>query len=141
MIPNLIEILSGAIANKRRVSIRYKGQEEPRIIEPHILYKTRGGRYVVESYQVRGYSSGGRVPPFWRPFQLRKMTTVIVLDELFTPRIVEGFQTIRKLVSGETAAIVELAENEYFYFNSQLYGPPKPEGRADITTRRLRSYA
>ncbi len=139
MIPNILEILSAAIINKRCVAVRYKGQTQTRFIEPHILYRTKSGRYVVESYQIRGHSAGGRLPPFWRPFQLKKITTVQVLEELFNPRVVEGFQTIRKMVTSEIIGVVEMAENEYFYFNSGVYGPPKPQYRGEVT-KRLRSY-
>jgi len=140
MVPRISEILSSAITSRRRIAIRYKNQTHIRILEPHILYRTRSGRCVVESYQVRGYSSGGRVPPFWRPFQLRKINSVDVLDEMFEPRMGEGFEAIRKLITGEILCVIDAAPNEYTFLNPAIYGPPKPEDWGDVT-RRLQSYA
>lgn len=140
MIPRISETLTYAIAARRRVAIHYKNQSHMRVVEPHVLYRTRSGRSVVECYQVRGYSSGGRVPPFWRPFQIKKITGVDVLDEIFEPRIDEGFESIRKLISGEILGVIDAAPNEYTVLNRGIYGPPKPEDWGDAT-RRLQSYA
>jgi hypothetical protein len=137
MVINLIDTISAAITNRRCLKIRYKGQSEPRYVEPHMLYRTPSNRYILESYQLRGHSSGGRVPPFWRPFRLRKITSVQVLDEVFEPRVVEGYQTIRKMVTGDLLCAVDADGSEYGYFNSGVYGPPKP---GPEVTRRLRSF-
>ena len=139
MVINIIDTVSAAIVNRRRLRISYKGQSGTRLVEPHMLYRTPSNRYILESYQVGGYSSGGRVPPFWRPFRLRKVSSVQVVDELFDPRIVEGYQTIRKLVNGQILSAVELEDNEYCYFNAGVYGPPKPG--PDVTRRLRRSFA
>lgn len=129
MLPNLDAVLRAAIDNKRRLRLRYKDQAAPRVVEPHILFRTRGGRLVLEAYQVRGHSSGGRVPPFWRPFQLRKIATLDVLEEMFTPRLAEGYATVYKLIQGEILAAVDTEEGDYFYYNPGPYGPPKPGAR------------
>jgi hypothetical protein len=139
MVPRITEILSAAITSRRRIAIRYKNQAQIRVVEPHVLYRSRSGRGIVESYQVRGHSSGGRVPPFWRPFQIKKIASVDVLEEVFEPRISEGFEAIRKLISGDILCVIDAAPNEYSYLNPSIYGPPKPEDWGDAT-RRLQRY-
>ena len=140
MVPRITEILNAAITSKRRLAIRYKNQTQIRVVEPHILYLTKSGRRVVECYQVRGHSSGGRVPPFWRPFQLRKIASIDVLDEVFEARTGDGFEAIRKLITGEVLAVIDAGPTEYMHFNGGIYGPPKPEDWGDVT-RRLQSFA
>lgn len=91
MIPNILQILTAAIREKQCVAIRYHDQRDVRVIEPHVVYTKENGELVVEAYQVRGYSSSGRPPPFWRPFRLRKITAVSTLKERFETRLKEGF--------------------------------------------------
>jgi len=138
MIPNAIELIAAAILNKRCVAIHYKDQHQLRIIEPHVLYRTKSNRSVVQSYQIRGHSSGGRVPPFWRPFQVKKISSIQLLDETFTPRVEEGFDKIRKLVAGEVISSVNTGDDEYFYYNPAVYGPVRGEGWGEVT-RKLRT--
>ncbi len=126
MLPNLDAVLTAAIQNKRRLRLRYKDQAAPRVVEPHVLYRTRSGRLVLQAYQTRGYSAGNRVPPFWRPFQVRKIATLDVLEEMFTPRVREGYETVYKLIRGELLAAADPRESDYFYFNTGPYGPPGP---------------
>ena len=77
------------------------------------------------AYQVRGYHSSKRQGPFWRPFQLRKIDHISVMDELYEPRIEAGFFKVAALVKGEILLKVEEA-GEYTYFNTGIYGPPSP---------------
>lgn len=139
MLPNIKQTLCTAIRNRRRVSIRYKNQTVPRILEPHILYDVGGGQLVIECYQVRGYSAGGRTPPFWRPFSLHKINSLNVLDELFSPRIDEGFQNIARLVRGEMICVAAMRASDYFYFNPEIQGPPPPDA-GERPTLGLRKY-
>jgi predicted DNA-binding transcriptional regulator YafY len=91
MIPNILQLLTNAIREKRCVAIRYHDQRHVRVIEPHVIYTHDTGELVVEAYQTRGYSSSGRPPPFWRPFRLRKISAVSLLKETFETRVREGF--------------------------------------------------
>jgi predicted DNA-binding transcriptional regulator YafY len=91
MIPNILQLLTSAIREKRCVAIRYHDQRHVRVIEPHVIYTHETGELVVEGYQTRGYSSSGRPPPFWRPFRLKKISAVSLLKETFETRVREGF--------------------------------------------------
>ncbi len=91
MSQNILQLLIGAVKAKHRVAIRYYDQPEIRVIEPHAIYTSEGGETIVDAYQIRGYSSSGRLPPFWRPFRLRKIGSVTILREPFTTRLAEGF--------------------------------------------------
>jgi predicted DNA-binding transcriptional regulator YafY len=91
MIPNILQLLTTAIREKRCVAIRYHDQRHVRVIEPHVIYTHETGELVVEAYQTRGYSASGRPAPFWRPFRLKKITAVSLLKENFETRAREGF--------------------------------------------------
>jgi len=91
MIPNILQLLTSAIREKRCVAIRYHDQRHVRVIEPHVVYTHESGELVVDAYQTRGYSSSGRPPPYWRPFRLKKINAVSVLKETFETRVREGF--------------------------------------------------
>jgi hypothetical protein len=127
MIPHLSSMITAAIHGRRRLRIHYKGQAE-RVIEPHLLFRTESGRFVVHGYQISGYTSAGRVPPFWRPFQLSKITAVQVTDDLFAPRVDQVYTSVRKSLREEPIASVdETGTDDYFYFNPAVCGPPKPK--------------
>lgn len=91
MIPNILQLLTSAIREKRAVAIRYHDQRHVRVIEPHVIYTHESGELIVDAYQIRGYSSSGRPVPFWRPFRLKKISAVSLLKENFETRHKEGF--------------------------------------------------
>ena len=91
MIPNVLQLLTQAVREKRCVAVRYHDQRHVRVIEPHVIYSHEGGELLLDAYQTRGYSSSGRAPPFWRPFRLKKIVAVSLLKESFETRLVEGF--------------------------------------------------
>jgi predicted DNA-binding transcriptional regulator YafY len=91
MIPNILQLLTTAVREQRCIAIRYHDQRSVRVVEPHAVYTHDGGELVVDAYQVRGYSSSGRPPPFWRPFRLKKISAVSLLQETFETRLREGF--------------------------------------------------
>jgi predicted DNA-binding transcriptional regulator YafY len=91
MIPNILQLLTTAIREKRCVAIRYHDQRHVRVIEPHAIYTHESGELVMDAFQTRGYSSSGRPPPFWRPFRLKKISAVSLLKENFETRLQEGF--------------------------------------------------
>jgi hypothetical protein len=69
---------------------------------------------------------------------VRKVTTIQVLPEMFQPRLQEGFETIRRMISGEVLNSVDIRVRPHAYFNPGVYGPPKPETWGE-TTRRLQN--
>lgn len=107
MVPNILQLLSGAIREKHCVAIRYHDQRHVRVVEPHALYTQANGELVVEAYQIRGYSSSGRPPPFWRPFRLKKITAVSVLKEHFETRTREGFSRDKERYRNGLVAMVD----------------------------------
>jgi predicted DNA-binding transcriptional regulator YafY len=91
MIPNILQLLTTAIREKRCVAIRYHDQRQVRVVEPHAIYTHESGELVMDAFQTRGYSSSGRPPPFWRPFRLKKISAITPLKEGFETRLQEGF--------------------------------------------------
>jgi len=93
MIPNILQLLTTAIREKRCVAIRYHDQRHVRVVEPHAIYTHESGELVLDAFQTRGYSSSGRPPPFWRPFRLKKISAISPLKENFETRLQEGFSS------------------------------------------------
>jgi len=91
MIPNVLQLLTQAVREKRCVAIRYHDQRHVRVVEPHVLYTHESGEILLDAFQTRGYSSSGRPPPFWRPFRLKKISAISLLKENFETRMAEGF--------------------------------------------------
>jgi predicted DNA-binding transcriptional regulator YafY len=91
MIPNILQVLTAAIREKRCVALRYHDQRHVRVVEPHAIYTHDSGELVMDAFQTRGYSSSGRPPPFWRPFRLKKINAISPLKENFETRREEGF--------------------------------------------------
>lgn len=105
--------------------MRYDGRSRVRVVEPHLLYRSEQGVIVLLAYQVRGYHSSKRRGCFWRPFQLGKIESIKITDELYSTRAREGFENVRKLIQGQTLAMIRLS-NTYVYFKPAVYGPPAP---------------
>jgi predicted DNA-binding transcriptional regulator YafY len=110
---NVQRIIASAIHNRRRLFIRYNGQANARLIEPHVLYRTTEGIFALVAYQVRGYQSSVRRGTFWRPFQLDRIDSISVTDETFLPRIRQGYETVVALMRGETLAKLVASPEEY----------------------------
>ena len=134
MLPNLKNTVISAIKNRRRLLIRYSGNKRSRLVEPHILYESENKHQILVCFQVGGYSSRGRKPPFWRPFRLKKVESVYVVDELFEPRVSKGFKTVEALTRGEIELSITIDHGEYNFFNSAVYGPPPPNYLEQQTT-------
>lgn len=134
MLPNLKNTVVSAINNRRRLLIRYSGNKRSRLVEPHILYGSEKNHQIVVCYQVGGYSSRGRRPPFWRPFRLNKVESVYVVDELFEPRVSKGFKTVEALTRGEIELLVKIDDGDYSFFSPEIYGPPPPNYLEQQTT-------
>jgi predicted DNA-binding transcriptional regulator YafY len=107
MIPNILQLLTTAIREKRCVAIRYHDQRDVRVLEPHVVYTHESGELVMDAFQTRGYSSSGRPPPFWRPFRLKKISAISLLKESFETRLSEGFSHEREKYRNGRVAMVD----------------------------------
>jgi len=82
----MLDELSDAIADRRRVRIRYAGDPRGwRRLEPHILYVSSAGVVCVEGMQVSGPSRSGLDGPAWRRFDLPLIRRLEPLPERFEP--------------------------------------------------------
>ncbi len=129
MLPNILKILSEAIRDRRRVAIRYHGQREIRVLEPHAIYTNDRGELVADCYQVKGYSSANRTIPYWRPFRLRKIAAISRLKETFGPRVDAGFGASKPRYRKGLVAIVESSQPSHTYPLEvlQQMGPSLPD--------------
>jgi len=129
MLPNIMQLLSGAIQERRCVAMRYADQRQIRVVEPHAVYTDERGELVLDAYQVRGYSASGRPAPFWRPLRLKKISAVQVLNETFVPRAAEGFSGARLKYRNGLVAIVQQPTAAFAYpLQGSDMGPHLPEG-------------
>lgn len=103
---HILKLLAKAVKEKQCAAVRYRDQRQIRVIEPHCIYTNERDEMVVDGYQVRGYSSGGRPPPFWRPLRLKKITALSILKETFETRWAEGFDPNKKKYQKKIVAIV-----------------------------------
>jgi predicted DNA-binding transcriptional regulator YafY len=74
--------LLSAVSEHRVVELRYQDDAANRVVHPHVVYRTRGGKECVDAYQVAGATQSGDLPD-WRPFDLSKIRHLQVLDERF----------------------------------------------------------
>ncbi len=95
MLPNVLQVISRAIRERRCLAIHYDGQRQVRVVEPHAVYADEHDALVLDAYQIRGYSEAARPTPFWRPLPLRGISAISLLKERFTPRLSEGFSPDR----------------------------------------------
>lgn len=115
MLSNILQILTQAIQEKHSVAVCYHDQRQVRVLEPHAIYTDERGELVLDAYQVRGFSSSGRPPPFWRPLRLKKITSASLLRETFEPRVEEGFSGARLKYRNGLVAIVEKSRPAFNY--------------------------
>ncbi len=140
MIPNILQLLTTAIREKRCVAIRYHDQRHVRVVEPHAIYTHESGELVMDAFQTRGYSSSGRPPPFWRPFRLKKISAISPLKENFETRLQEGFSTEKakyrkgpvamvddRRKSGDLAVQALMQSASQSATRQNLYTQPQPE--------------
>jgi hypothetical protein len=129
MLPNILQVLSGAVKSRQCLALRYADQRQIRVVEPHAIYTDERGELVLDAYQTRGYSASGRPPPFWRPLRLKKISGVQVLKESFVPRATEGFSAARLKYRKGLVAIVEQPPAAFVYpTHATDMGPPRPPG-------------
>lgn len=126
LIPNVQNLLVAAVRCRRRLKLNYDGQGAVRVVEPHIVYTSEENLLTLLAYQIRGYHSSRREGSFWRPFQVRKIEQIAIMDELFEPRIEAGFFKLAAMLKGRVQQRVEEA-GDYTYLNTEVYGPPVPK--------------
>lgn len=134
MVPSILKVLTKAIRERRCTAIRYYNQREIRVIEPHAIYTNERGELVADCFQVRGYSSSGRLPPFWRPFRLGKISAISLLKETFEIREADGFSPNRVKYRNGLVAIVEQQQKPSFLYPEHALhemGPFLPGRRPD----------
>ena len=130
MAQNILKLIVKAVKERRNIAIRYRGQQEIRILEPHAVYTDERGEVVVDGFQVRGYSASGRPAPFWRPFRLKKITAISVLKESFVLREQEGFSQNKQRYTKGLIAIAEKRALTYMYSAEALQQMgPFPQAR------------
>jgi hypothetical protein len=133
MIPNILQLLMGAIRDKRCVAIRYADQRHVRVIEPHVVYTHESGELVVDAYQTRGYSSSGRPTPFWRPFRLKKINAVSLLKESFETRLREGFACDKDRYRRGLVTMIDDRRHVPNVPTEALLSQPKPAARPRVS--------
>lgn len=79
---NLQNQVIAAIRSRKQLKINYEGEGQ-RIICPHILYLSATGNNLVDAYQIYGYSSRPEEVPGWRPFDISKISELMILDNIF----------------------------------------------------------
>lgn len=80
-------LVSQAIEARRPLFLVYRAGAT-RVVQPHALYRTSGGRLFLDAYQVAGESSSGDLPG-WREFDLALTTDLEALDDAF--EVAPGF--------------------------------------------------
>lgn len=112
MLPNVLQVISRAIRERRCVAIHFNGQRQVRVVEPHAVYSDELDRLVLDAYQIRGYSEAARPTPFWRPFPLGLITSISLLKEGFAPRVLEGFSPNRPKYRRGLVVVVDDGSHE-----------------------------
>lgn len=120
MLPNVLQVISRAIRERRCLAIHYDGQRQVRVVEPHAVYADEHDALVLDAYQIRGYSEAARPTPFWRPLPLRGISAISLLKESFTPRLSEGFSPDRPKYRRGLVVVVDDGHAEFL---------PSPETR------------
>ncbi len=130
MLANILQLLTKAIKKRHCIAIRYHGQRQVRVVEPHAIFTNEHGDLILDGYQTRGHSSSGRPTPFWRPFRVKKIKAISVLKESFKPRVAEGFSSDRLKYRNRLLAIVETKSEPALVYPPQTaeMGPFLPEG-------------
>ena len=89
---DVLNLLIEATKSRRCAIIRYDGQQQIRVVEPHAIYTDATGNIIVDCLQTRGYSGPDTTFPFWQGFYLKKITSVFLLAIRFEVRLAEGFR-------------------------------------------------
>ncbi len=91
MAPDILKRLRQATKERRCAILRYDGQQQIRVVDPHVIYTDQAGNVLVVCLQTRGHTDPGVTYPSWQTFHLRKIESVFLLDISFEVRLSEGF--------------------------------------------------
>lgn len=75
------ETIIQAITSRRLLSFQYDNQ--PRVVEPHMLGTSTAGNLTLSAYQVAGGSNSCTIPA-WRPFLLHKISGLSIVEQTFS---------------------------------------------------------
>ncbi len=92
MVPVVLKLLSKAAKERRRAAIRYNGQRQLMVVEPHVIYMDDDGSVVADCLQVKGRSTTGKRPPFWKTFRVTKIDAVFLLNVPFEATKADAFR-------------------------------------------------
>ena len=92
-----------AINNTVRVEFVYNGEQ--RVVEPHIIGRTKNNRTMVRGYQVGGKSSSGRPLPAWALFDVENIQNFTFTDRKFSSRLFEGYTSKDPVITQAVAAL------------------------------------
>ena len=112
---DVLNLLLQAIKTRRCAIIRYAGQQQIRVVEPHAIYTDDAGSIVVECLQTRGHASPEAIFPFWQMFQLKNISSVLLLNVHFDVRVHEGYKPISGKYQQGLLAQVSSAATEALY--------------------------
>jgi len=113
MLPNVLQLISRAIRERRCLAIHYDDQRQVRVVEPHAVYTDERDELVLDAYQIRGHSESGRPTPFWRPLHLGRITSLSLLREHFAPRVLEGFTPNRPKYRRGLVVVIEDERSDF----------------------------
>ncbi len=128
MVPVVLKLLTKAAKERRRAAIRYNGQNHLRVVEPHVIYTSEDGSVVADCYQVKGYSSSGKLPPFWKTFRVTKIDAVFLLNTPFEAASANGFKLNRR---DDGRRLIAMAYDR---------PPAMPQRQSDNLLRQTRSW-
>ena len=78
------QVFREAIEARAPVSLCYETTgDAPRIVHPHVLFRTTTGKVCIDGYQVEGATGSGERVPDWRQMNLAKISEVEILDGIF----------------------------------------------------------
>jgi hypothetical protein len=131
MTQNILKLIVKATNDGKCIAIRYRGQKEIRVLEPHAVYTDERGEIIVDGFQTRGFSASGRPTPFWRPLRVKKISAISVLNEKFISRTAEGFSSSKLRYKKGLMAIIDEARPSHLYSAEALQrmGPFLPKSR------------
>jgi hypothetical protein len=72
-------------ARARKLVRLFEEKDRVRLVEPHMVFRSGGGKTLLHMYQVGGYSSQPD-PRGWRNAEPRRFVSAEVADEAFQPR-------------------------------------------------------
>jgi len=79
----VLKKLKAAIKSNKIVAFEYNGL--PRVVEPHLIGITEGGKYVLKAFETWTFDSSNR--PTWKFFSLSKVKDLVIMGKSFDTRL------------------------------------------------------